>query len=254
MKNAPRRKQLGFWGAVIGGALSYLGSRESNKQSQQNTAMSYEQSRMLRQTAYQDTTEDLKTAGLNPMLAYQNSATPTPQMPVAQNRNEMEGVANSAASIAQLQNLDAQNELLRAQAAKALAEAEAVPTSTANIAQQTKNLEATLPKIEQEIKNLKMQNMTEEERVALTRQQTRLSQIEQDYKKGQITYLEAQTRTQNVLTQLRKLEVPGAKNIAEFEEMLSTGSGSAAKLGETAGKATRGLSHILNSARKAFGK
>lgn len=222
----------------------------SNKQSEKNTAESYEQTRMLRQTAYQDTTEDLKSAGLNPMLAYQNGATSASAMPVAQNRNIMEGAANSAMAASQAQNMEAQNDLLKAQAVKALAEAQAIPTSVENLQQQTRNMAATLPKIEQEIKNLRTQNMTEEERVALTRSQNRLTQIQEGLTKGQISNVEAQTETQKVITNLKRLEIPGAKNIAEWESRI----GEAGAAAGTAGTAARILEGLTNSARKVMGK
>jgi len=235
------------WAAL---AASVLGNMEANEQSEKNTATSVQGQKDLRATAYQDTVKDLQKAGLNPMLAYQNSATPTPQVPVAQNRSVAEGAANSALAAASADNMEAQNELLRAQATKAIAEANAIPTSTANLAQQTTNLQAQIPKIEQEIKNLKMQNMTEEERVALTRQQNRLTQIQQDLAKGQITNTEAMTRTQNVLTQLKKLEIPGAKNLADWESRI----GEAGKAAGAVGTGAKILEGLTNSARKVMGK
>lgn len=235
--------------AAAAGA-SLLGNALSNKQSEKNTAMSVEAQRNLRQTAYQDTVKDLQAAGLNPMLAYQNGATPAPQTPVAQNKNVMEGVSNSAASVAAMQNIEAQNELLKAQAAKAMAEAQAIPTSTANVAQQTENMKATIPKIEQEVKNLKLQARTEEERVILTRAQKFLTDTQEKLAQGQISNVEAQTRTQDVMTKLRKLEIPGAENIAQWERSL----GEYSKEAGAAGTAAKALGGLTNSARKVLGK
>lgn len=245
-----RKKQLGFWGAVVGGALGLLGTKMSNDKSEANTAASYENTRMLRQTAYQDTTQDLKAAGLNPMLAYQNSATAATPSPVAQNRNLMEGVVNSAMAVEQVKNVKEQNELLRAQTAKTNAEALAVPITMANTEATTENLKATLPKIIEEARAAKFDTLTAEERTALTRQQNRLVQIQQDLNKGQLSNIEAQTRTQNILTELRKLEIPGLENIAQWERSFGQYSKEAGAVGKAAGV----LSTITNSARKVFGK
>lgn len=251
MKRSPsRHRQRGWWQAVAGIAAGLLSNKMSNDQSEENTAMSYENSRKMRQTAYQDTTEDLRLAGLNPMLAYQNGATATPVSPVANNRPVTENVASSALAIEQARNAQAQRDLLEAQAEKTRAETEAMPSSVANVQQQTANLQATLPKIEQEVKNLKLQARTEEERVLLTRAQKFLAETEEQLRKGQLTNTEAQTRTQNVLTELRKLEIPGAKNAAQWEESL----GQYSKEAGAAGAAAKALGAFTNSARKVLGK
>ena len=240
-----------FWGTVIAAGASLLGGAMANDSNEGAAAKSYLDQRALRQTAYQDTKNDLINAGLNPMLAYQNSATATPNVNMPVHKNIAEGAANSALAAGQVENLDAQNDLLRAQATKAIAEANAIPTSTANMQQQTDNMKATLPKIENEVKLLKLQARTEEERVILTRSQKFLTDTQEELAKGNISNVEAQTRTQNVLTQLRKYEIPGAKNLADFEKMLETGSGNAGKLGQMGAKIGGTL---MNSARKVMGK
>lgn len=239
-----------WWQALIPAAASLVGGMMSNKQSEQNTALSYENTRMLRQTAYQDTTADLKAAGLNPMMAYQNSATSATALPVAQNKNVVEGAMNSAAAYAQVQNMKQQNELIQAQTEKTLAEAAAIPTSVAKTEAETTSIKATIPKIEQEIANLKVQNMTEQERVALTRAQNRLTQIQEDLAKSNITNVEAQTETQKVITTLKKLEIPGAKNLADWESRI----GEAGRAAGAVGTGAKILEGLTNSARKVMGK
>lgn len=248
-KWAPQPKKQ-WWQIAAAAGASLLGNAMSNKQSEKNVEMSYENQRALRQTAYQDTTQDMMKAGLNPMMAYQNAATPAPQVPVAQNKSITEGLSNSAVAAMGMQNMEAQNKLLEAQAEKTLAEAQAIPTSTANVEAQTRQIEANLPKIEQEVKNLKLQARTEEERVILTRAQKFLAETQEKLAAGQLTNVEAQTRTQNVLTDLRRLEIPGAKNIAQWEESL----GQYSKEAGAAGTAAKVLGGLTNSARKALGK
>lgn len=244
---APQKQ---WWQALAAAGASILGNMMSNDQSEKNVETSIEGQRYLRQNAYQDTVADLRAAGLNPMLAYSNGANATAAVPVAQNRPVTDGAMTSAMNALQMQNAEAQNELIRAQAAKTLAETEAIPTSTANLAAQTRQIEHNLPKIEQEIKNLKTQNLTEQERVALTRSQNRLTQIQEDLAKGQISNTEALTETQKVLTQLRRLEIPGAKNIADWESRI----GEVGAAGGTLGTGAKVLEGLTNSARKVFGK
>lgn len=239
-----------MYGALISAGATILGQGMANDANSAASQTAYDRQRLLRQQAYNDSVVSLKSAGLNPMLAYQNGAVPTPQVNTPVHKNVMEGAANSALQIESLKNIEAQNDLLKAQATKALAEAEAIPTSTANVQQQTENLKATIPKINQEIANLKMQNLTEEERVALTRSQNRLTQIQEDLARANISNVEAQTRTQNVLTDMKKLELPGLKNIAQWEESL----GQYSKEAGAAGTAAKALGALTNSARKVLVK
>lgn len=240
---ASKHKQRGWVSALIGAAAGMIGANKANKDAEENSATSVAQTRYLRQSQASDTVAGLKGAGLNPMLGYQNMATAS-QVPAAPVQNVGEKMATSAASMAALENVNAQNKLLEAQAQKATAEAQAIPTSTANVAQQTQNLKATMPKIEQEVKNLKLQARTEEERVVLTRAQKFLAETQEKLAKGQIDNVEAQTRTQDVMTKLRKLEIPGAKNLAQWEETL----GQYAKEAGAAGTAAKVLGGLKNSA------
>lgn len=57
--------------AAIGGALLSAGGGVLGEK------IRYKDQRKLRQNAYQDTMEDMREAGLNPILAYQKGATPT---------------------------------------------------------------------------------------------------------------------------------------------------------------------------------
>jgi len=59
-------------GSILGGVGDDIIGRDDAENANQTA---YAQQRQLRQTAYQDTTQDLKAAGLNPMLAYSNGAT-----------------------------------------------------------------------------------------------------------------------------------------------------------------------------------
>lgn len=248
---------MSLLGGIVGGVLGLIGGERRNSAQSAESAESREWQERMRDTTHQSAVKDLQAAGLNPMLAY-GGGNQTPAAPnVPQLENTAKSAMESAAVAAQLKQVDAQTELLEAQARKVEAEIPQVTTSTANIAQQTENLKRALPKIDAEIaeilesKQLKyQQGLSEVDRRNLMEAQRKLAQIDYELRAEQITNTQALTATQKVLTQLRAYEIPGAKNIADFEETLS----GAAQYGGAAGKAATTLGTVLNSARKVMGK
>lgn len=190
--------------ALIGGGLNLAGGLIGNQNSsdeatwaRDHSAWQARESRdwqnYMASTAYQRTTADMQAAGLNPMLAYSQGATPSPggamgQSPMAQQRNPFEGVnASTAAQIA----------LTKAQTEKTKAETEEIaPTArmgreytghqSANIRQQigesamriekiiseTAHHDASASQVRQQETNLRKMIPHIEESVRLLRAQT----------------------------------------------------------------------------------
>ena len=93
-------------GSAIGGIGSYAGQQSAN---QANAAMADKQMQFQkesRETAYQTAVEDMKKAGLNPMLAYQQGGAGNQAGAQAQMHNAIgEGVKSTAENLGKYQDL-----------------------------------------------------------------------------------------------------------------------------------------------------
>lgn len=105
---------------IVGGLL------QNNSAASQARAQEVYQTNMS-DTSYQRAVADMKAAGLNPMLAYQNGGASTPSGAMAPVQNVLHGAGSSAldaaTSMQNLENMKSTNLLTKAQASKALADA-----------------------------------------------------------------------------------------------------------------------------------
>lgn len=88
--------------AVVGGAAQLFGQRSSNRQ---NLRIAREQmafQERMSSTAYQRAMADMRSAGLNPMLAYMRGGASTPSGASATMENVAGGLASSAMSAARM--------------------------------------------------------------------------------------------------------------------------------------------------------
>lgn len=68
----------GIGGALIGGGLGFLGGERARRQTAASTREQMRFQEYMASTSYQRAMEDMRQAGLNPMLAYQQGGAATP--------------------------------------------------------------------------------------------------------------------------------------------------------------------------------
>ena len=106
------------FGPLISGGLSYLGQSSANAANAQQADYNRSFQAQMRATQYQTAVKDMQAAGLNPMLAYQNGGAGNVSGAVAAPMQNAlgQGVSSSfqaRQNIAQVKNLDEQNQLIK---------------------------------------------------------------------------------------------------------------------------------------------
>jgi hypothetical protein len=106
-------------GGLIGGVGSYLGQQSANQANAAQSKAQMDFQERMRETSYQTAVEDMKKAGLNPMLAYSQGGAGNQPGAAAQMQNAIgAGVSSAQEGISkyqQLKNMESQQELIGAQ-------------------------------------------------------------------------------------------------------------------------------------------
>lgn len=118
--------------SIISGGLNYLGQRQTNVANAQQAQAQMDFQNQQTSTSYQRGVEDMKKAGLNPMLAYSQGGAASGSGASAVMGNELGAGANSAQSAM----------LARQQIQQSAAQINNINADTSNKEQQTTNLES----------------------------------------------------------------------------------------------------------------
>jgi hypothetical protein len=144
---------MGLFDGLIGAGISAVGSllgqssannansalmNQSNAFNAAQTQQQMDFQERMRKTQYQTAVEDLKAAGLNPMLAYTQGGSGTPSGASASSvsppkmENILGNAANSAVQTAQAINNNTTNELIRAQIHQTDTQSDNIQADTVN--------------------------------------------------------------------------------------------------------------------------
>lgn len=88
-------------GALAGGALGFFGGSQTNASNAKQAQKNRDFQERMSSTAYQRAVEDMKKAGLNPALAYQQGGASSPSGSTAVMQDRLAGAANNARGAAQ---------------------------------------------------------------------------------------------------------------------------------------------------------
>lgn len=212
---------LGFPGvaeigsAVIGGLFGKEGQDDANATNVALARENREFQERMSNTAYQRAVADMRSAGLNPMLAYSQggASAPVGSMPQVQNAAGA-GVASAAQAMAVMQGVTqiAQNKALTE---KALADAGKTRSETLENSLNTAKAVADLNLTRTDEQKRRMEGLSEEERVRILRAELKDKLMTLHAREGGNAW-QTDVQIRKIEEQLKRLSIPAAEAEAKF--------------------------------------
>lgn len=239
---------MGFLGDVVGGLLGYAGAEQqgddmirnteiANQFSAEQVALNREFQERMSSTSYQRGTADMKTAGLNPMLAYSQGGASSPSGNAAQGIaagtvNKLGNAMQGAQSAAQIQQVHAQTENTKAQTENVRADTDNKRGEQIGERGEFGNI-LHLPRTwEAKLKQAMSEKQWNESKLALDHVDLTRAQVDQ-----------VKQMIKNAITEnkIRELDIPKAINEARAQESwyMKNVAPYTGELGKAAGSASR---------------
>lgn len=215
----------GLGGSLLSGLFGSSAQKKANKTNIQLQQKQLDWQERMANTEWQRGVQDMKAAGMNPMLAFSQGGASTPNVSAAQviPEDAWSKAAHTAGQTAMqtlaLKQMEANIELTRANASKATAEAQTAGVTSSNAAARQS---AELANIRAEYRRiLEAEDLTRAQRQQIEELLPQLIKQQQET----LRLTEAQTTTARAEGKLKEHAIPSARAEAEMWSDLSKGVG-----------------------------